>query len=136
MKKSKPISGLRFGSSFSLEEQRLIIEDYLTSGLNKTHIWNKYSGDGKESGRILRWMRDLGYIEKKSTFKIPNYEGMSKSTPTSDENFQFKQKIAELEKALIHSELRLTAYQTAIEIAEKELKISILKKSNTKPSIK
>ncbi|MYY46394.1 hypothetical protein EH153_00180 [Elizabethkingia anophelis] len=51
------------------------------------------------------------------------------------DNLQMKQKIAELERALINSELRCTAYETMIEIAEKELKISIKKKSNTKRSI-
>jgi len=141
MEKSKPILGLRFASSFSIEERHSIIEDYLTSGSTKQEIWGKYTGKFAEAGQLLKWMRDLGYdtrLEKPkmSTFKVSNHTGMSKSTPTSDENFQLKQKIAELEKALINSELRSTAYQTAIEIAEKELKISILKKSNTKPSIK
>lgn len=136
MKKSKPISGLRLGGSFSLEERHLIIKDYLTSGLSKTDIWNKYSGNSMESGRILRWMRLLGYIDKKTRFKAPILTNMSKSKVESDENFQLKQKIAELEAALTYSELRSTVYQTAIEIAEKELKISILKKSNTKRSIK
>jgi transposase len=47
-----------------------------------------------------------------------------------------QEKIKELEKALVNSELRATAYETMIEIAEKELKINIRKKSNTKPSIR
>ncbi|MCC6722666.1 MAG: hypothetical protein IT243_10740 [Bacteroidia bacterium] len=47
-----------------------------------------------------------------------------------------KEKINQLEKALVHSELRATALDTMIEVAEKELKISIKKKSFTKQSIK
>jgi hypothetical protein len=141
MEKSQPILGLRVASSFSIEERRLVIEDYLTSGLSKLEIWKKHTGQSPEAGRLLAWMRELGYDTetrrpKRSIFRASNYSEMSKSTLTSAESFQLKQKIAELEKALINSELRSTAYQTAIEIAEKELKISILKKSNTKPSIK
>lgn len=141
MEKSQPILGLRVASSFSNEERRFVIEDYLTSGLSKQDIWKKYTGKSPEAGQLLGWMRELGYDtkvkrQKKSIFKASNDTEMSKSAPISDESFQLKQKIAELEKALINSELRSTAYQTAIEIAEKELKISILKKSNTKPSIK
>lgn len=141
MEKSKPILGLRFASSFSLEERRAVIEDYLSSGSSKQEIWGKYTGKYAEAGQLLGWMRQLGYDTetkrpKKSIFNASSDTEMSKSTPISNENFQLKQKIAELEKALINSELRSTAYQTAIEIAEKELKISILKKSNTKPSIK
>ena len=49
---------------------------------------------------------------------------------------ELKAKIKQLEQALINSELRATALETMIEVAEKELKINIRKKSNTKPSSK
>ncbi|MBC7607540.1 MAG: hypothetical protein H7199_11380 [Burkholderiales bacterium] len=44
MEKSQPILGLRVASSFSIEERRLVIEDYLTSGLSKLEIWKKHNG--------------------------------------------------------------------------------------------
>ena len=50
------------------------------------------------------------------------------------EQAQLKERIAQLEKALIQSELRATALETMIEIADKELKINIKKKSFTKRS--
>ena len=114
MEKSQPILGLRVASSFSIEERRLVIEDYLTSGLSKLEIWKKHTGQSPERVRLLAWMRELGYDTetkrpKRSIFSASNYPEMSKSTPTSDENFQLKQKIVELEKALINSELRSTA---------------------------
>ncbi|MEZ4880505.1 MAG: hypothetical protein R2801_10120 [Chitinophagales bacterium] len=43
------------------------------------------------------------------------------------ENIELKQRIEQLEKALLNSELRATALDTMIEVAEKELKISIRK---------
>lgn len=60
---------------------------------------------------------------------------MAKSKKDSSiEVLQMQEKINQLEKALLNSELRTTAYETMIEIAEKELKINIRKKSNTKQS--
>lgn len=52
------------------------------------------------------------------------------------EELQMKEKIKHLEQALVNSELRATALEMMIEVAEKELKINIRKKSNTKPSSK
>ena len=103
MEKSKPILGLRFASSFSLEERRAVVEDYLSSGLSKQEILGKYTGKYAEAGQLLGWMRQLGYDtetkrSKKSIFNTSSDTEMSKSTPISNENFQLKQKIAELEK--------------------------------------
>lgn len=62
---------------------------------------------------------------------------MSNSKKDSSlEVLQMQAKIKELEKALVNSELRATALDTMIEIAERDLKINIRKKSNTKQSTK
>jgi len=52
------------------------------------------------------------------------------------EYVQLQEKNAQLEKALVQSELRATALATMIEVAEKELEINIRKKSYTKQSTK
>ncbi|MBT2623781.1 hypothetical protein [Chryseobacterium sp. ISL-6] len=136
MTKSKAILGFKTASQFSLDERRVIIEEYLRTGCRKQHIWKKYTGQSLERGKLLRWMRELGYSTKSSKFPVSNSTAMPKpKSGNSLENMQLKEKITELEKALINSELRCTAYETMIEIAEKELKISIKKKSNTKRSI-
>lgn len=59
---------------------------------------------------------------------------MVKKDKTVASEYELKERIKQLEKALLNSELRATAYETMIEIAEKELKINIRKKSNTKQS--
>ena len=51
-------------------------------------------------------------------------------------NGQLQQRIKELEKALEEERLKRIGYQTMIDIAEKELKIDIRKKSDTKQSEK
>lgn len=137
MKKSKVILGLKKPSEFSLDERRMIIEEWLQSGKTKREIWEKYTGEPLEKGRMIRWMRELGLdIPKKwVNLKSSNSDTMSKSKNDSSlELLQLQSKIKELEKALVNSELRATAYETMIEIAEKELKINIRKKSNTKQS--
>jgi len=49
------------------------------------------------------------------------------------ENLQLKKRIAELEKQLKSAELKAIAFSTMVDIAEKEFKIPIRKKLNTKP---
>jgi hypothetical protein len=139
MEKRKVNLGLKRANEFSLDERRLIIEEWLQSGKTKREIWQKYTGEPLEKGRMVRWMRELGLdIPKKwSTISTPNSDSMAKTKKDSSlEVIQMQAKIKELEKALINSELRATAYETMIEIAEKELKISIRKKSNTKQSLR
>ena len=137
MDKSKFILGLKKPRDFSLEERKMVIEDYLQSGKTKTEIWKKHTGMKSEHGYILLWMRQLGYsISSKITnFVNQNSSNMENKKIDSIENIEMKEKIAALEKALLNSELRATALETMIEVAEKELKINIRKKSFTKQSI-
>jgi transposase-like protein len=135
MEKSKIILGLKKSFEFSLEERKLIIEEYLTSGKTKREIWEKYTGEKQEHGSLLRWMRQIGYdiAPKWSKFAPKNTTIMTKKeSEIISEKTELLEKIAMLEKALVNSELKSTMYETMIEIAEKELKISIKKKFNTK----
>lgn len=138
MGKSKAILGIKKSSEFTLEERKKIIEDWLESGWSKRDIWYKYTGDRVEKGRIIYWMRQLGIENprKQIRFKEGNSSFMANPDKKSPELLQMEAKIKELEKALVNSELRAIALDTMIEIAEKELKINIRKKSNTKQSTK
>ena len=127
---------------FNELEKRQIIEDYLLSGLTKQAIWEKYGGPSRERGRILRWMRELGYCseskERSITFIEDKYTmGKHKKRNVEIgpdfENLKLQRRILELEKQLHESEIKSIAYETMIEIAERELNISIKKKLNTKP---
>lgn len=50
----------------------------------------------------------------------------------SFENLQLKKRIVDLEKQLKDAELKAIAFSTMVDIAEKEFKIPIRKKFNTK----
>jgi len=125
-------------------EKRQIIEDYLQSGLTKRAIWEKYTGCKEEHGQLLRWMRKYGYLsrdeQKRITF-VSLKSRMDKQPPKQElvsdfEHLQLKRRILELEKQLQESEMKSISWQTMVEIAERELNISIKKKYNTKPSKK
>jgi hypothetical protein len=130
--------------SFSDEEKRIIIEDFLHNGVTKQSIWEKYGGYGEEHGRILRWMRQIGYIadsKRKDSIFVLQKDPMdnlkkAKETYSYFEYAKLQKRVEELEKQLCESELQAIAYQTMVELAERELKISIKKKFNTKPSKK
>jgi hypothetical protein len=127
--------------SFDDDEKRFIIEDFLQNGGSKQAIWEKYGGYGEEHGRILRWMRQIGYIadpKRKDANFAPQKDPMNhlkkvKETYSYFEYAKLQKRIEELEKQLCESELQAITYQTMVEVAERELNISIKKKFNTKP---
>ena len=133
------------GKYFTETEKHRIIQEMLDCKYTKQEIWQKYTGQEEEHGQLLRWMQALGYNVGIKT-RRPNFETkfqvMSKkkisktSTHQEEENFeklQLKKRISELEKQLRDAELKAIAFSTMVDIAEKEFKIPIRKKLNTKP---
>lgn len=131
----------RSASSFSIEERRKIVDEYLAGGYSKAAIWKKYTGQDDEHGVLLRWMRQLGLISKEKTYR----RSIKKSSNLPLESFSFvrkeekditaedlKKRIKELEKQLETAQLKAEGYEIMIEIAEKQLNIPIRKKSDTK----
>ncbi|MCZ2130885.1 MAG: hypothetical protein LC109_11570 [Bacteroidia bacterium] len=134
------------GKYFTVEEKHKIIQELIATQCTKVEIWEKYTGEEEEHGQLLRWMRQLGYNTGIKT-RIPNivsnlYPMAQKKTKPdkpvnndeeSFENLQLKKRIAELEKQLKDAELKAIAFSTMVDIAEREFKIPIRKKYNTKP---
>lgn len=130
------------GKYFTEEEKHLIIQELISSRCTKAEIWEKYTGEAEEHGQLLRWMRKLGYntgIKTRRPNIVSNYISMPKKKnkqhelEDSFENLQLKKRILELEKQLKDAELKAIAFSTMVDIAEKEFKIPIRKKLNTKP---
>lgn len=123
---------------FSNQEKRLIIEDYLSGYDTKQQVYKRYTGREDEKGKITSWMRILGIEDK--FIKNINFDFMPKRKKEVDvdledyEVLMLKKRIEELEKQLQSSEMKAIAFSTMVDIAEKELNISIRKKLNTKPS--
>jgi hypothetical protein len=126
-------------SSYSKSERHEIIQEYLKCNTPKNVLWEKYTGQSKDHGGLLRWMRQLGYIANK-TSKFATIEPNRLSTMSKKElsgkdfeTLQLQKRIAELEKQLKDAELKAIAFSTMVDIAEREFKIPIRKKLNTKP---
>jgi hypothetical protein len=130
------------GRYFSEPEKHRIIQEMLSHQCTKQEIWQKYTGEQEEHGQLLRWMKALGYNTGIKT-RRPNIESNFATMPKKKiklakesadfENLQLKKRIAELEKQLKDAELKAIAFSTMVDIAEKEFKIPIRKKLNTKP---
>jgi hypothetical protein len=126
----------RPSSSIGESERREIIEEYLKGGRSKRDIWQHYTGKTEEHGQIIRWMRQLGYLESSLALRpLPlrplSLPMMSSSKPQPSVE-ELQKKIKQLEQQLLDSQLKEEAYRRMIDIAEKELKVSIRKKPNTK----
>jgi hypothetical protein len=131
---------------FTEDEKHSIIQELISTHCTKVELWEKYTGELEEHGQLLRWMRQLGYSTgiktRRPNFRSNLFPMVAKkikpfnSTPLTDESFenlQLKKRIADLEKQLKDAELKAIAFSTMVDIAEKEFKIPIRKKLNTKP---
>ena len=106
-----------------------IIQEVQFGLLSKEEARRRYGIRGKSA--ILKWMRKFGYVSEN---ELPTLKKQSKEIP--DDPKELKRRIAELEKALEEAKLSSEFYSTMIDIAEKEFKIPIRKKSVTKQSKK
>lgn len=119
--------------TFTETLKRQVIEYYLSNYVTKTEVWEKFIGKDEERGRILRWMRQLGYAEEKIK-RRPYLKVMNKDQKNSGskDTVSDRQLVEELRGQLEEEKLKAIAYSKMIDIAEKEFNISIRKKLNTK----
>lgn len=111
-------------------QRREIIEDYLRGEETRAAVWRRHTGQQKEKGQMLRWMRQLGYLGKSEKENVIPLIAMSQKSKRTKE--ELERRVKALENQLLDSQLKEEAYRRMIEIAEKELKISIRKKPSTK----
>jgi transposase len=121
---------------YSEDFKRQVIEEYLRTGVSKRELIVKY--DIRSKGAFKSWMRQLGYEDfyvKPSSLKVNRnikmVEEFNGNEPEGDKEALTK-RIKELERLLEDERLKSEAYSRMIELAEKELKISIRKKANTR----
>ena len=113
--------------------KRMVIEEYLATKCNKVELLRKYNIHFKSA--IQTWMKKLGYedIKRHQRVKFDISLPQTLAMPIKSENVQeLQKKIQELEQQLQDEKLRSEAYSRIIDKAEKELKVSIKKKHNTK----
>ncbi|HEX6170741.1 MAG TPA: hypothetical protein VFZ33_13665 [Chitinophagaceae bacterium] len=116
---------------YSEEFKRKVIDEYLSTGVPKMDLLRKY-GIKSKSG-IQRWMKKFGYTDIYKAV-APTFTFITSPTlikKLKDEH-ELRKRIKELERQLAEEKLRSEAYVRIIDKAEKELKIPIRKKPNTK----
>ena len=117
-----------------------IIQEYLTQGCGFRKLAAKY---GISRTTICKWVlihqgiHNLPATQKQQTYSTSSMNSSpKKSTAASQTQEALLQKIAALEKQLAHQELRAEVLDTLINVAEKQLNISIRKKPGTQQSKK
>ena len=113
--------------------KREVVAEYLAGGITQAALQRKYQIGGKCA--ILAWRRKLGYSVQSSpdvatlSSVIPITVTQKKETQSLSE---LQQRIKELERQLQDERLRSEAFERIIDKAEKELKVPIRKKPNTR----
>jgi transposase len=124
-------AGVRY---FSEAFKRQVCEEYVRGTATKMDIQRKYNIKFKSA--LITWLRNFGFEEKPKlrTIQLDNTPQQLMAVPPKETQEQLARRVKELEKQLEEAQLRAMAYSTMIDIAEKELKIDIRKKSDTKQS--
>lgn len=126
MKRYSRESISKWQSVYSEEFKRFVCNDYLTGSMTKKQVELRYN---LGNGRLTYWLRERGYDTIKSRIvSLPAMKSVTNNTIREDS----QKAITELERELQEAKLLAEAYRKMIEIAEKEFKINIVKKSNTK----
>lgn len=114
-----------------------VIQEYLSTGCGYRKLQEKY-GIGRAT--ICNWVQVYQgiYGIPKTTLQQKHYiSPMKKKEKQADANqAALLEKIASLERQLKHEELRSEVLDKLIDVAEKQLNISIRKKPGTQQSMK
>src|SRR5215212_10704713 len=125
----------RFAQVYSEAFRRKVIEEYLSTHVSKMFLLRKYNIKMKSG--IQRWMKLYGYKDNKQPViikfnAVKCHALIRKMNTDKASKEQLEEKIRELERLLEDEKLRSEAYERIIEKAEKDLKVPIRKKPNTK----
>jgi hypothetical protein len=122
-----------FEPHYAVEFKRKVIEEYLVTGCSKMSLLAKYDITFKSA--IQTWMRILGYTDPYQGIERPKFGNIIFTSVSKGKNkskAELEDKIRDLERQLEDAKLRSEAYARIIDKAEKEYKIPIRKKPDTR----
>jgi transposase len=114
---------------FSDEQRRSIVRAILQGRMTIRDARQQYNI--KTDDTIRAWLRTFGEENKETLIPSPTAMKDKKKPATTE-----SEEIKALKKALAASQLKVAALETMVDIAERELKIDIRKKSGAKQSPK
>jgi transposase-like protein len=121
---------MKIKKNFLPDEVKLqAIEEYMTTDISREQLKEKYGFAGNNN--ISKWMRKFDIV-KPDDGEIKLLQTMAKESQKTPREIELEEKIRKLEKDLAYANLRNHALDTMINIAERELKISIRKKPGPK----
>jgi transposase len=126
MERYSKVFGSKWQSQYSEEFKRKVCQEYLEGQDSRTTIERRYK---LGNSRITFWLKSFG-LETKKTIYLSSYVMPVKKDQDvpAEDSASVKLLKKQLEDALLEKEL----YRKMIEVAERDLKINIRKKSVTK----
>lgn len=106
-----------------------VVLEYLNTDVSQRELMQKFNIRGVNT--IKKWMRKFD-LQAPSQQEIELQRAMAKQKEKTPYEKELEAKVQKLEQQLDDEQLRTLALNTMIEIAERDLKISIRKKSGAK----
>ena len=126
MERYSKVFGSKWQSQYSEEFKRAVCREYLDGQDGLRALEQKYN---LGNSRISAWLRSFGWEIKKTIYlSSPIMPAKSDLNIPAEDSASVKLLKKQLEDALLEKEL----YRKMIEVAERDLKINIRKKSVTK----
>ena len=106
-----------------------VVQEYLSTNLSQQDLMKKYKFGG--TNNITNWMRKFD-LQAPSEQEIELQRTMAKQEEKSSYEQELETKVKKLEEQLEYEKFRTLALNTLIDVAERDLKISIRKKAGAK----
>jgi len=106
-----------------------VVQEYMDTDVSQRELMQKFNIRGANT--IKKWMRKFD-LQAPSQQEIELQRTMAKQKEKTPYERKLEAKVQKLEQQLDYEQLRTLALDTMIDIAERDLKISIRKKSGAK----
>ena len=116
-------------NQFTDELKFQVVQEYMDTDVSQRELMQKFNIRGVNT--IKKWMRKFD-LQAPSQQEIELQRTMAKQKEKTPYERELETKVQKLEQQLEYERLRTLALDTMIEIAERDLKISIRKKSGAK----
>ena len=116
-------------NQFTDELKFQVVQEYMDTDVSQRELMQKFNIRGVNT--IKKWMRKFD-MQAPSQQEIELQRTMAKQKEKTPYELELETKVKKLEQQVDHEQLRTLALDTMIEIAERDLKISIRKKSGAK----
>jgi transposase-like protein len=114
---------------FTDELKLQVVHEYMDTDVSYKELMQKYNIRGNNN--INNWMRKFG-LKTPSEQQIALQRTMSKQIDKTVHERELEAEVQKLKQQLEHERLRILALNTLIDVAERDLKISIRKKAGAK----